>query len=76
MMINNNNEDLMPNDNMLEELRVSDKSPLWQIEILDQATNANVGNMDVSNLNESDVSAQTCRNSIQVSIYINNVNLY
>lgn len=69
MMIN---EDLIPNDNMLKELKVSDKSPLWQIEILDQATNANIGNMDVSNLNESDASVHTCRNSIQVSIYINN----
>lgn len=68
MMINDNNEDLIPDDNALEELRVSDKSPLWQVEILNRAANDNAGNMDTSNLNESDASAQTCRNSIQVSI--------
>lgn len=68
MIINDNNEDLMSDDNMLEELRVSDKSPLWQMEILNQAANDNTGNMDTSNLNESDASAQICRNSIQVSV--------
>ncbi|XP_036143859.1 SREBP regulating gene protein [Monomorium pharaonis] len=65
IMINDNNEDLIPDDNMLEELRVSDKSPLWQMEILDRAANDNIGNMDGSNLNESDVSTQSCRNSVQ-----------
>lgn len=66
-MINDNNEDLIPDDNMLEELRASDKSPLWQVEILDRAASDNAGNMDASNLNESDASTQSCRNSIQVS---------
>lgn len=70
MMINDNNEDMILDDNTLEELRASDKSPLWQVEILDRAA-SNAGNMDASNLNESDASAQSCRNSIQVSIYIN-----
>jgi len=66
MMINDNNEDLMPDDNtLLEELRASGKSPLWQMEVLDQAANDNAGNMDASNLNASDASAQSCRNSIQ-----------
>ncbi|XP_011171817.1 SREBP regulating gene protein isoform X2 [Solenopsis invicta] len=65
MMINDNNEDLISEDNTLEELRVSDKSPLWQMEILDRAASDNAGNMDASNLNESDASAQSCRNSIQ-----------
>lgn len=69
MMINDNNEDLLPDDNMLEELRASDKSPLWQVEILDRAVNDNTGNMDASNLN--DTSVQSCRNSIQVSICLN-----
>ncbi|XP_011861630.1 PREDICTED: UPF0454 protein C12orf49 homolog isoform X2 [Vollenhovia emeryi] len=64
MMINDNNEDLILDDNALEELRVTDKSPLWQVE-LDQAVNDNAGNMDASNLNESDASTQTCRNSVQ-----------
>lgn len=64
MMINDNNEDMILDDNTLEELRASDKSLLWQVEILDQAAN-NAGNMDASNLNESDASAQSCRNSIQ-----------
>ncbi|XP_024873346.1 UPF0454 protein C12orf49 homolog [Temnothorax curvispinosus] len=64
MMINDNNK-LIPDDNTLEELRASDKSPLWQVEILDQAANDNTEDMDASNLNDSDVSAQTCRNSIQ-----------
>lgn len=68
MIINDNNEDLIPDDNMLEELRVSDKSLLWQMEILNQAANDNTGNADMSNLNESDASAQICRNSIQVSV--------
>jgi len=52
MMINDNNEDIL-DDNMLEELRVSDKSPLWHMEILDQAVNDNTGNMNTVNLNES-----------------------
>ncbi|KAG5320900.1 CL049 protein, partial [Acromyrmex heyeri] len=64
MMINDNNEDMIPDDNLLEELRASDKSPLWQIEILDQAAD-NAGNIDTSNLNESDAYNQSCRNSIQ-----------
>jgi len=67
MMINDNNEDIL-DDNMLEELRASDKSPLWHMEILDQAANDNTGNMNTVNLNESD--PQSCRNSIQVSICI------
>jgi len=63
-MINDNNEDLIPDDNMFpEELKVSDK---WQMEILDPAVNDNTGNMDV--FNESDASTQFCRNSIQVRI--------
>ncbi|XP_012061159.1 PREDICTED: UPF0454 protein C12orf49 homolog [Atta cephalotes] len=64
MMINDNNENMIPDDNLLEELRASDKSPLWQIEILDQAAD-NAGNIDASNLNESDAYNQSCRNSIQ-----------
>ncbi|KYN45139.1 UPF0454 protein C12orf49 like protein [Trachymyrmex septentrionalis] len=64
MMINDNNEDMIPDDNLLEELRASDKSPLWQIEILDQVAD-NAGNIDASNLNESDAYNQSCRNSIQ-----------
>jgi len=68
MMINDNNENMIP-DNLLEELRASDKSPLWQIEILDQAAD-NAGNIDASNLNESDAYNQSCRNSIQVRICI------
>lgn len=61
MMLNDNNEDLMPDDNMLpEELRISSK-PSWQMEIPDRADNT--GNMDVINfLNENNAS---CRNSIQ-----------
>ena len=70
MMINDNNEDMIPDDNLLEELRASDKSPLWQIEILDQVAD-NAGNIDASNLNESDAYNQSCRNSIQVRICIN-----
>jgi len=66
-MINDNNEDII-DDNMLEELRASDKSPLWHMEILDQVANDNTRNMNTVNLNESD--AQSCRNSIQVSICI------
>jgi hypothetical protein len=65
MIINDSNEDLTPDDNTLEELKASDKSVLWQVEILDQATNGNTGNMDPSNLNYSDIFAKTCRNSIQ-----------
>lgn len=64
MILNDNNEDLMPDDNMLpEELRISSK-PSWQVEIPDRADNT--GNMDVINfLNENNAS---CRNSIQVSV--------
>ncbi|KYQ46759.1 UPF0454 protein C12orf49 like protein [Trachymyrmex zeteki] len=62
MMIN---EDMIPDDNLLEDLRASDKSPLWQIEILDQVAGDNAGNIDASNLNESDAYNQSCRNSIQ-----------
>ncbi|XP_018405827.1 PREDICTED: UPF0454 protein C12orf49 homolog [Cyphomyrmex costatus] len=65
MMINDNNEDMVPDDNMLEELRASDKSPLWQMEILDQAAGDNAENIDASNLNESDAYNQSCRNSVQ-----------
>ncbi|XP_011647745.1 UPF0454 protein C12orf49 homolog [Pogonomyrmex barbatus] len=66
MMINDNNEDLMADDNtFLEGLKASDKSLLWPIEVFDQAANDNAGNMDMSNLNDSDVSAESCRNSIQ-----------
>lgn len=65
------NEDMIPDDNLLEDLRASDKSPLWQIEILDQVAGDNAGNIDASNLNESDAYNQSCRNSIQVSICIN-----
>ncbi|KAL6255049.1 hypothetical protein P5V15_013382 [Pogonomyrmex californicus] len=66
MMINDNNEDLMADDNtLLEGLKASDKSLLWPIEVFDQAANDNAGNMDMSNLNDSDVSAESCRNSIQ-----------
>lgn len=62
-MINDNNEDLIPDDNMFpEELKVSDK---WQIEF-DPVVNDKTGNMDI--FNESDASTQVCRNSIQVSI--------
>ncbi|XP_029158832.1 UPF0454 protein C12orf49 homolog [Nylanderia fulva] len=58
MMLNDNNEDLMPDDNMLpEELRISSK-PSWQVEIPDRADNT--GNMDVIN-HENDA----CRNSVQ-----------
>nr|XP_012235943.1 PREDICTED: UPF0454 protein C12orf49 homolog [Linepithema humile]XP_012235944.1 PREDICTED: UPF0454 protein C12orf49 homolog [Linepithema humile]XP_012235945.1 PREDICTED: UPF0454 protein C12orf49 homolog [Linepithema humile]XP_012235946.1 PREDICTED: UPF0454 protein C12orf49 homolog [Linepithema humile]XP_012235947.1 PREDICTED: UPF0454 protein C12orf49 homolog [Linepithema humile]XP_012235948.1 PREDICTED: UPF0454 protein C12orf49 homolog [Linepithema humile]XP_012235949.1 PREDICTED: UPF0454 p len=60
MMINDNKEDLIPDDNMLEELKASDK---WQMDILDSAVNDNTGNMDI--FNESDASIQLCRNSIQ-----------
>lgn len=60
-----NNEDLIPDDNMLpEEMRVSSKPLLWQVEIPDRSDNT--GNM--INLNENNVSTQPCRNSIQVSI--------
>ncbi|XP_011687875.1 PREDICTED: UPF0454 protein C12orf49 homolog isoform X3 [Wasmannia auropunctata] len=63
MMINDNN-DMIPDDNTLEELRASDKPPLWQMEILDQAASDNAGNIE-ANLNDSDASTQSCRNSIQ-----------
>ncbi|GAB1859683.1 SREBP regulating gene protein [Camponotus japonicus] len=69
MMLNDNNEDLMPDDNMLpEELRVPSKPLLWQMEIPDRADNT--GNMDMikygyNNLNKNNVSTQPCRNSIQ-----------
>lgn len=71
MMLNDNNEDLIPDDNMLpEELRVPSKPLLWQMEIPDRADNT--GNMDMikygyNNLNKNNVSTQPCRNSIQVS---------
>lgn len=62
MMINDNNENLIPDDNMFpEELKASDK---WQMEILDSAVNKE--NIEV--FNESDASTQLCHNSIQVSI--------
>jgi len=62
MLINDNNEDLMSNDNMFpEELKISDK---WQME-MNPAVNDNTG-MDI--FNESDISSQFCRNSIQVNI--------
>lgn len=67
MMLNNNNEDLIPDDNILpEELRELSKPLLWQVEIPDRVDNT--GNMDMNNLNENNVSTQPCRNSIQVSI--------
>lgn len=67
IMLNDNNEDLMPDDNMLpEELRISSKPLLWQMEIPDRADNT--GNMDMVNLNENNASTQPCRNSVQVSI--------
>lgn len=62
-----NNEDPMPDDNMLpEEQRVSSEPLLWQVEIADRADNT--GNMDIVNLNENNASIQPCRNSVQVSI--------
>ncbi|KAL0124719.1 hypothetical protein PUN28_006524 [Cardiocondyla obscurior] len=63
MMINDN-DDLIPDDNVLEELRMSDKSPLWQ-EMLDQTVNDNVESMETSLINENDTAIQTCRNSVQ-----------
>ncbi|XP_029670036.1 UPF0454 protein C12orf49 homolog [Formica exsecta] len=64
IMLNDNNEDLMPDDNMLpEELSVSSKPLLWQMEIPDRADNT--GNMDMVNLNENNASTQPCRNSVQ-----------
>lgn len=66
-MLNDNNEDLMPDDNMLpEEMRVPSKPLLWQVEIHDQTDNTE--NMDMTNLNENNDS-MPCRNSIQVNIY-------
>ncbi|KMQ89964.1 hypothetical protein RF55_10336 [Lasius niger] len=59
-----NNEDPMPDDNMLpEEQRVSSEPLLWQVEIADRADNT--GNMDIVNLNENNASTQPCRNSVQ-----------
>ncbi|XP_014477464.1 PREDICTED: LOW QUALITY PROTEIN: UPF0454 protein C12orf49 homolog [Dinoponera quadriceps] len=64
MMINDNNEDLMPDDDTLpEQSRTSGKPPLWQMELLERAVNT--ANVDAANLNESDASTQPCRNSIQ-----------
>lgn len=60
------NEKVMSdNDIQQEQLRVSGKPPLWQMEILDTAIKDTI---DVSNLNDSDVSIQSCRNSIQVRV--------
>lgn len=67
-MINDNNEDLMPDDDALaEQLKTSGKPPLWQVELLERAVNDNAANVDATNLNESDTSTQPCRNSIQVN---------
>lgn len=76
MAINDNNEDLMPDENILssDELAVSDKSP-WQIEMLARANN-NIENMNLANLNESDNSNKSCRNSIQVIFIANEFNKY
>jgi len=64
-MINDNNED---DDNVFtEELKASDKPPLWPMEMLDQTISDNAENLDMFNLNESDTFTQPCRNSIQVS---------
>lgn len=68
MMINDNNDDLMPDDDVLaEQLRTSGKPPLWQVELLERAVNDNAASVDAANLNESDASTQPCRNSIQVN---------
>lgn len=67
MMINDNNEDLIPDDDALtEQLRTSGKPPLWQMELLERAVNDNAASVDTTNLNESDASTQPCRNSVQV----------
>ncbi|EZA61883.1 hypothetical protein X777_04694 [Ooceraea biroi] len=61
-MMNDNNEDV---DNVFaEELRASGKPP-WQMEVLDPAVNDNAESLDALNLNESDVSTYSCRNSVQ-----------
>lgn len=71
MMINDNNEDLMPDDDTLsEQLRTSGKPPLWQMELLERAVNDNAASVDAANLNESDASTRPCRNSIQVKLEI------
>lgn len=67
MIINDNNEDLISDDDIpLEQLKATGKPPFWQMEILEQAVNDNA-DLNIPKLNESDSSNQPCRNSIQVS---------
>ncbi|XP_020285976.1 UPF0454 protein C12orf49 homolog [Pseudomyrmex gracilis] len=65
LMAINDNEDLMPDENILSsgELAVPDKLP-WQMEML-TGTNDNIENINLANLNENDDFNQSCRNSIQ-----------
>ncbi|XP_078045164.1 SREBP regulating gene protein [Augochlora pura] len=66
MMVNDNNDDLISDDEVLmDQLKASGKPPFWQA-TLDQETNDNQINVEViSNLNDSEVVAQPCRNSVQ-----------
>ncbi|XP_076182902.1 SREBP regulating gene protein isoform X2 [Ptiloglossa arizonensis] len=66
MMINDNNDDLISDDEALsEQLKASDKPPLWQA-ALEQGTNDNVLNMEVvPNINDTDTVVRPCRNSVQ-----------
>ncbi|XP_076653474.1 SREBP regulating gene protein [Halictus rubicundus] len=66
MMVNDNNDDLISDDEvLLDELKASGKPPLWQA-TLEQETNDNGLNIEaISNLNDSEVVAQHCRNSVQ-----------
>ncbi|KZC10659.1 PREDICTED: UPF0454 protein C12orf49 homolog [Dufourea novaeangliae] len=71
MMVNDNNDDLISDDEvLLDQLKVSGKPPLWQAE-LDQEANDNALNMEaISNLNDSDIVTQPCRNSVQGKVLI------
>nr|XP_033331234.1 UPF0454 protein C12orf49 homolog isoform X2 [Megalopta genalis] len=66
MMVNDNNDDLISDDEVLmDQLKASGKPLLWQA-TLDQETNDNQINVEaIPNLNDSEVVAQPCRNSVQ-----------
>lgn len=67
MMVNDNNDDLISDDEvLLDQLKASGKPPTWQA-TLDQEANDNALNIEaIPNLNDSDIAAQPCRNSVQV----------
>lgn len=67
MMMNDNNDDLISDDEaMSEQLKASDKSPSWQAGV-DPGANDNSLNIDtLANLNDTDIAARPCRNSVQV----------